>query len=129
MIFDAEGGSHMETFARGAFTISTPHSVKLRVNHNDRSAIPCSLVLSINRDGLDYVASLPDSPQSRALLARADEICGASIECVHEETHPDSALRAGDIVVTRAKLLAVSITVGDRRPAWFDTSCVVTRVN
>jgi hypothetical protein len=91
-IFEAEGGSHMEMYARDAFAISYPHNVKLRVNHNDRSSIPCSLVFSIKRDGLDFVASLPDSPQAKALLARADDIRGVSIEAIQHETVPDPAL-------------------------------------
>jgi hypothetical protein len=128
-IFDPDGGSHMETFARGAFAITYPHDIKLRVNHNSRSAIPCALTFLETRDGLDFWASVPDSPQARSLLARADKIRGVSIECTHVETVPDRALRPGDIVVTRAELLGVSITVGDHGPAWFETRCTLTRLH
>src|SRR5689334_19075985 len=72
-IFDPAGGSHMETFAPGAFAIRYPHDIKLRVSHNVASAIPCSLTFSETREGLDFCASLPDSPQARSLIARGDK--------------------------------------------------------
>ena len=84
----------METFARDAFAVSYPNDVKLRVNHNDRSSIPCSLAFCIARGGLDFVASVPDSPQARVLLARKDDIRGVSVECLHRETILDRAVSA-----------------------------------
>jgi hypothetical protein len=106
-IFDAEGGTHMETFARDAFTIPYPHDIKLE-SQSQRPILDSVLDdVFHSTGGLDFIAKLPDSPQARALLARADEIRGVSIECTHEETQPDRALRSGDIVVSRAKWLAV----------------------
>jgi hypothetical protein len=104
--------------------------VRLTVNHHPVSSIPCRLACRPAREGLEFVAMLPDSVQARALLAAADRVSGTSISYRAVHTRPDRALpRQGDgYIVDTAELSHISILTRPRVPAWHGTTCTVTRV-
>lgn len=131
-ILEADGTSHMEMYERGAFEIDH-RQIPLRVNHGP-SVIPCSLAFSQTPDRLGFIGTIRDSDQARYLRSRSTDtrgrsvVRGVSIETNWLETEPDRKVPGG-VVVKRARLTGLSITVGDRRPAWFGTHIDLTWVS